>query len=313
MCTSLAIDTLNDHVLAGRTMDFPVKADWKPVIISSATYRTPLAGTRKIKYPYLGGGRLIDNQDILVADGINTEGLSCSELMFPLKADYLNEPTADKLNLTPQDFLFWVLGEHKSIADVLGNLDNIAVIGREWLSGHEIYSFHWILEDPSGQVAIIEPLNKRLKVITDNIGVLTNSPTYESHVENLASKLNLAEINNHNLTSAATKLVAEHRVPEPTNTPTTRFVYAAITKYGNPKPVNAPEAFAQLSQTLAEVAIPFKPTMNDHPNFNFTHYISAWDCTSLTYQFTDCFTGKLTEYSLPEVLDQFANQDRFLV
>lgn len=134
-----------------RTMDFPVKAAWKPVLINQPSYVTALSGTRPIKYPYIGGGRTEGTDNILVADGVNTQGLSCAELMFPLKAHYLDDPVDDKLNLTPQDFLPWVLGEHASLDEVKEDLDNIAIIGKYWMAGEEVFAFHWILTDKSGE------------------------------------------------------------------------------------------------------------------------------------------------------------------
>ncbi|WP_268912455.1 linear amide C-N hydrolase [Lentilactobacillus sp. SPB1-3] len=313
MCTSLTMTTLDEHLLAGRTMDFPVKGNWHPVLVADRFYNTPLAGKRTIKYPFIGGGQLIDNHDLLVADGVNTQGLSCAELMFPLKASYHQAPVDNQLNLTPQDFLSWVLAEHQSISEVLTNLPDIAIIGQKWLSGNEIYSFHWLLADKTGRTVIIEPLDHQLVVTTDNIGVLTNSPTYPEHIKNLKNQLDVSTNDSTEWQAVARKYVVNNHVPQPTNTPTTRFVYAAINKLGTAKPADSELATIFLNQILSEVAIPFKPTMNDHPNFNFTHYISEWDCTSLTYQFTDCQSQTPMIHSLADVLDQEPHTTHFLL
>ncbi|GAY73474.1 linear amide C-N hydrolase [Lentilactobacillus kosonis] len=313
MCTSLTRQTLDHHFLAGRTMDFPIKGNWHPVLVAAKTYNTPLAGNRPIKYPFIGGGQLIDNRYLLVADGVNNQGLSCAELMFPLKASYHPTPVDHKLNLTPQDFLSWVLAEHRSVADVLTDLNQVAIIGHEWLSGHEVYAFHWLLTDSSGQTVIIEPLNQQLVVITDNIGVLTNSPVYVDHIQNLKHQLHVTTDKFSEWQRASKQLVVNHAVPRPTNTPTTRFVYTAVNKLGTTPSDNPKTAVNFLNQLLSDVAISFEPAMNQHPNFNFTHYISSWDCTALTYQFTDCENKKAMTFSLTDALNNSSQSTHFLV
>ncbi|MBB1062660.1 linear amide C-N hydrolase [Limosilactobacillus fastidiosus] len=51
----------------------------------------------------LGGIRLVGNR-YLIGDGINEQGLVCTELLFPVVASYGQEEKG-KLNLTLQDFI----------------------------------------------------------------------------------------------------------------------------------------------------------------------------------------------------------------
>lgn len=310
MCTSLTLETLNEHVLLARTMDFPVKAAWRPVLINQPNYETALSGTRPIKYPYIGGGRTEENDNILVADGVNTQGLSCAELMFPLKAHYLDKEVDDKLNLTPQDFLPWVLGEHASLEDVKADLDNIALIGKYWMAGREVFSFHWILTDKTGQTLIIEPTVKGLEVIDNSIGVMTNSPTYPEHMQKLGKKLQAA--NQEDLVDKAEQLILTQDLPKATNTPTTRFLVAAVNKLGGQESHTQFEARNRLFNVLDEVSIPYKPSMNDHPSFNYTHYISVLDSTDQTYYFRYHDSEQLLSFSLNDLVKLYPDTSRFL-
>ncbi|MEE8824987.1 penicillin acylase precursor [Lentilactobacillus sunkii] len=310
MCTSLTLETLNEHVLLGRTMDFPVKAAWRPVLINQPNYETALSGTRPIKYPYIGGGRTEENDNILVADGVNTHGLSCAELMFPLKAHYLDKEVDDKLNLTPQDFLPWVLGEHTSLEDVKADLDNIALIGKYWMAGREVFSFHWILTDKTGQTLIIEPTVKGLEVIDNSIGVMTNSPTYPEHMQKLGKKLQAA--NQEDLVDKAEQLILAQDLPKATNTPTTRFLVAAVNKLGGQESRTQFEARNRLFNVLDEVSIPYQQSMNDHPSFNYTHYISVLDSTDQTYYFRYHDSEQLLSFSLSDLVKLYPKTSRFL-
>lgn len=310
MCTSLTLETLNEHVLLARTMDFPVKAAWRPVLINQPNYETALSGTRPIKYPYIGGGRTEENDNILVADGVNTQGLSCAELMFPLKAHYLDKEVDDKLNLTPQDFLPWVLGEHASLDEVKADLDNIALIGKYWMAGREVFSFHWILTDKTGQTLIIEPTVNGLEVIDNSIGVMTNSPTYPEHMQKLEKKLQAAT--EQELAEKAEQLILTQDLPKATNTPTTRFLVAAVNKLGAQESPTQFEARNRLFNVLDEVSIPYKPSMNDHPSFNYTHYISVLDSSDQTYYFRYHDSKQLLSFSLSDLVKLYPNTSRFL-
>lgn len=311
MCTSLTLQTLNDHVLLARTMDFPVKAAWKPVLINQHHYETALSGSRPIRYPYIGGGRIEGDHQILVADGVNTQGLSCAELMFPLKAHYQDEPTTDKLNLTPQDFLPWVLAEHASVSAVKADLANIALIGKYWLAGDEVFAFHWILTDKTGRTLIVEPTKNGLEVIADSIGVLTNSPTYPEHMARLAKSFHTSE-KPAALIQRATQIVMGQQFPAATNTPTTRFQVTAINKLGAQPSPNQFEARNRLFSDLDTVAIPFKPSMNDHPNFNYTHYIAILDVTDQSYYFRYHDSTQVLSFSLADELSRHPGENLFL-
>ncbi|KRK89576.1 Choloylglycine hydrolase [Lentilactobacillus sunkii DSM 19904] len=301
---------MNEHVLLARTMDFPVKAAWRPVLINQPNYETALSGTRPIKYPYIGGGRTEENDNILVADGVNTQGLSCAELMFPLKAHYLDKEVDDKLNLTPQDFLPWVLGEHASLDEVKSDLDNIALIGKYWMAGREVFSFHWILTDKTGQTLIIEPTINGLEVIDNSIGVMTNSPTYPEHMQKLEKKLQATS--EQELADKAEQLILTQDLPKATNTPTTRFLVAAVNKLGGQESHTQFEARNRLFNVLDEVSIPYKPSMNDHPSFNYTHYISVLDSTDQTYYFRYHDSEQLLSFSLSDLVKLYPDASRFL-
>ncbi len=222
----------------------------------------------------------------------------------------MDKEVEGKLNLTPQDFLPWVLGEHASLEDVKADLDNIALIGKYWLAGREVFSFHWILTDKSGQTLILEPTVNGLEVIEDSIGVMTNSPTYPEHMNRLEKKLGVTD--SSELVDKARQIIMSQHLPKATNTPTTRFLVAAVNKLGVQESRNQFEARNRLFNVLDEVAIPYKPSMNDHPNFNYTHYISVLDSTDQTYYFRYHDSDQLLSFSLNDLIDLYPNTSRFL-
>ncbi|PAK68532.1 choloylglycine hydrolase, partial [Staphylococcus haemolyticus] len=66
------------------------------------------------------------------------------------------------------------------------------------------------------------------------------------------------------LVDKARQIIMSQHLPKATNTPTTRFLVAAVNKLGVQESRNQFEARNRLFNVLDEVAIPYKPSMNDH-------------------------------------------------
>ncbi len=230
MCTSLTIFTKNNKSLLGRTMDFPSKGIWDPVVVIQPTYEMSFGQKRPIKYPYVGGGRRFPANHFLVADGINVEGLACAELMFPLKANYLDNKVPGKLNMAPQDFIHWVLSEHKSVSEVRQDMKNIVMVAKSWLYENKVSYLHWTLTDRTGDSMIVEPtIPADPQIYNNSLGVMTNSPTFPEHQANFR---NYPKVGGslQNQVKRAKELYSKNDVMKATNVPTTRFIHAATLK-----------------------------------------------------------------------------------
>lgn len=313
MCTSLTLSSLDQHQFLARTMDVPVAEDWHVILMNQLTWQPALATERSISFPFIGGGRQVANRFVM-ADGVNSAGLACAELQFPIRAVYQSNLSTTKLNLTPQDLIFWVLFEHDSVSAVEADLANIELVARPWLVGDKIFSFHWIISDKNGECLIIESTKDGRLVVNSELGVLTNSPDYPTHVANLTTELNT---NNGlaALKASAKQRVLANEIPTATNTPTTRFLYAAIAKLGTSKPLNHHEATNWLFNLLDQVAIPFTSDMLEHANYNFTHYQSICDTTELTYRFRSTMPNEkrtVLRFNLTRLLSLYPHQNFLL-
>lgn len=139
---------------------------------------------------------------------------------------------------------------------------------------------------------------------------MTNSPTYPEHMARLEKKLGVD--NEQALTPKAQQLIMSQDLPKATNTPTTRFLVAAVNKLGVQASRTQFEARNRLFNVLDEVAIPYKPSMDDHPNFNYTHYISVLDSTDQTYYFRYHDSDQVLSFSLADLVALYPNTSRFL-
>ena len=208
MCTSLTYLDTDNHCYFARTMDFPTTTPWRPIFLPRRyPWPTGLATTRMTQYAILGGGRLPDHfKACLMADGINEAGLVCAELYLPHAVEYATQPQVNQINLTPQAFINWALGEHQSVAAVIADLPSVNLVGASWGDDTgEVYPFHWYLSDAHTS-AVIEPTGGPLTAQPNPAGVLTNTPVLSDHQRRLNRYLAVSG----NQITTATRQAAQH-------------------------------------------------------------------------------------------------------
>ncbi|WP_416353804.1 linear amide C-N hydrolase [Agrilactobacillus fermenti] len=284
MCTSF-ISHLNNGLYFARTMDFPSTSPWRPVYLPKEyPYRPILEPKRqRTQHAILGGGRQIDTQTYLLADGVNDCGLVCAELYFPYEAKYALQTDSNKWNLSPQDFILWVLANFKTVAEVRMHLKEINLVSSTWYHTDKIYPYHWLLLDKSGATAILEPKSTALTLTELPLGVLTNTPNMTKQLIKLRQFLNLPPDSNLATLQMALR---QFKDPLPTGTiPTDRFAIAAILK----SQLTATATTSDLFRILDQVIIP--PTDAFHlKNHDYTHYQTVLNPSTQTYTFHDIAT-----------------------
>jgi choloylglycine hydrolase len=120
---------------------------------------------------------------------------------------------------------------------------------------------HYAIHDASGKSIVIEYTGGSVQIYDNDVGVLTNSPAYPWHVQNLRNYANLTALNTApvkigNVTYAGTGQGSGlHGLPgDPT--PPSRFVMAAATAYLADKPKNSDEALIVAMHLIDRVDIP---------------------------------------------------------
>ncbi|MDV0431466.1 linear amide C-N hydrolase [Lactiplantibacillus sp. DA1] len=305
MCTSLTyIDTLNQHYFA-RTMDFPTTTPWRPIFLPRHyQWSTGLTTNRTTKYAILGGGRLPKHfNSCLMADGINEAGLVCAELYLPHAVAYVTQPRLNQLNLTPQAFINWVLGEHQSVAAVIADLPRVNLVGASWGDDTgEVYPFHWYISDTHASV-VIEPTGGPLTAQPDPAGVLTNTPILIDHQHRLNKYLGLAGDQITTTTRLAAQQVIQAKKPLPSSSiPTDRFIHMALRRLGTPR-LSAEQAPATIFHWLQEVSLPYDADRRYLISHNYTHYRCLIKLETRTYQFIPRTTGHQQSLTLsPEMV-----------
>jgi choloylglycine hydrolase len=132
-----------------------------------------------------------------ILDGLNDQGLSVGLFYFPNYAKYA-EVTADNASraLAPQEFGTWVLANFATVDEVREAVKDIVLVptpvpGLGSAKG-AVAGAHFFIQDKSGKSLVVEPVDGTLKVHDAPLGVMTNAPTYDWHMTNLAAYINLS-------------------------------------------------------------------------------------------------------------------------
>lgn len=306
MCTSLTYTNGAGHHFFARTMDFPTTTPWRPVFLPrDYQWTTALGVTRTTRYALLGGGRpAADRPAYLMADGVNEAGITCAELYLPGAVTYADDPVADKINLTPQDFINWVLGEHNSLTAVKRDLAQVRLINRRWGNDRYVYPFHWLLSDRQGHTLVIEPTSLDLHAVANPSEVLTNTPVLATHEQNLNDFLGVSADHFTTATIAAAKTYLTEHPDLPTSTvPTRRFIRTAIMRWGTPQLTTDLATHRAIFAWLKAVSLPYDATRRHAGNHNYTHYRSIIDLDTQRYTFIPRTTSRVQHLMLtPEMV-----------
>lgn len=191
-CTGISFVAKDGSKVIGRTMEwgtFPMESHL--VVIPRGYSRlavTPsgVNGMRLVaKYGYTGIGVLADN---FLTEGVNEKGLVGELFYFPHYGkceDY--DSTKNSVSVTDAQFLEWVLGSFATVDEMVENLDKIRLVG----FGGGFETAHFNIADASGHHVVVEYYDGRFHVHENEIGVITNSPSFDWHMTNLNNYINL--------------------------------------------------------------------------------------------------------------------------
>ncbi|HHL2034239.1 choloylglycine hydrolase [Clostridium perfringens] len=186
MCTGLALETKDGLHLFGRNMDIEYSFN-QSIIFIPRNFKCVNKSNKKeltTKYAVLGMGTIFDDYPTF-ADGMNEKGLGCAGLNFPVYVCYSKEDIEDKTNIPVYNFLLWVLANFSSVEEVKEALKNANIVDIPISENIPNTTLHWMISDITGKSIVVEQTKEKLNVFDNNIGVLTNSPTFDWHVANL--------------------------------------------------------------------------------------------------------------------------------
>ena len=305
-CSSLSWQTQDGKHILGRTCDMFLLPNSCPTFMSrdQEFAANDRGDTFKTKYAYAGFSMSVTNTPIFV-DGINEHGLMGCLLYYPRFAHY-DGYVNDKFNINPIYFITYMLGCFTSIDELLNNLDEVNFIDEKVAGGDA--PVHFIVSDRSGETIIIEPDEQGLSIHRRTIGVMTNSPNYDWHVQNLRNYIGMQTMARPaqqlgNLTlqpfGEGTGLIG---LPGD-YTPPSRFVRVAYIKHLLDQPADEMAALSMMHNVLASVTIPMGLHKNAEGGVEGTLYTSVMCSESLTYYISTKDNHRISAIKLDNIKD----------
>ncbi|MFT9267688.1 choloylglycine hydrolase family protein [Oenococcus sp.] len=185
MCTSITYQTEDNVRMLARTMDFSFQLGAKPIYIPRNYHFATLAGQSGFtsRLAFLGAGANVGGY--IFADGLNEAGFLMAALYFSENAQYADQPDPDKANLESADLVAWGLGQASSVADFIDRFQKVVIVNQENRFLKIVVPLHWVLADKSGVSKVLEITATGVHYYDNQVGVMTNSPAYGWHMENL--------------------------------------------------------------------------------------------------------------------------------
>lgn len=296
-CTGIKLTAKDGATVSGRTLEFGILIDTSVVVIPrdyEFTGSTTEGSGLKYKAKYAALGTIaFDNMAIM--DGINEKGLVVGVFYFPGFAKYTPLTTENQARaLSPIDFPNWILTQFATLDEVKEALTNIVIVptvSQAW--GTTPPPFHYIVYDKNGRSLVIEPIEGKLVVHENPLGVFTNSPNFDWHMTNLRNYINLTPFNVKPLTINGFVLAplgqGSGMVGLPGDfTPPSRFVRATAFSTTATPSDNAQSAVWQAFHILNQFDIPVgvaRAEENGIIHTDYTIMTTVKDPQALTYYF----------------------------
>ncbi|MCD4646410.1 choloylglycine hydrolase [Bacillus mycoides] len=216
--------------------------------------------------------------------------MTCATLYFPGFATYSNSIYDNKTNLAPFDFVAWSLTQFNSVEELKKSVDSISFLDVPLPVLGVTPPLHWILADRWGDCIVLEPTTEGLKIYDSPLGVMTNSPEFNWHLQNLRQFIGLksqpyAPTQWSDLPLSAFGQGSGSMGLPGDFTPPSRFVRAAFGKQNIQGIDNEEEGVSAIFHILSTCEVPKGGVITDEGTLDNTIYTSAMCMESGTYYY----------------------------
>ncbi len=293
-CTDVRLIAGDGSPTTVRTMEFALELNSEVQIVPRGVAMvSPAPDGDGLKWTSKYGYVAMNAYQMPVAtDGLNEKGLGFGALYLPAETKYQDVKPGDGARALSNAFFGnWVLGNFANVDEVRAALGDVVVWGQMVPQLGSFSPLHYVVHDANGKSIVIEYVDGKMHLY-DSMGVLTNSPTYDWHVQNLRNYVNLtaenaAPIKVGNVTYAGTGQGSGlHGLPgDPT--PPSRFVMAAASAYLANRPKDAAEALIVAEHIINRVDSP-KGLVRDYgeggkPAGDYTQWTTFRDHANKVY------------------------------
>ena len=208
----------------------------------------------------------------LTFGGFNSAGLSASMLNFKQFAEYLDSKNIAEdeclSSISQNQVVDYILAKYDSVLQLKHDLEHDAfpsVWAMETVG--EIATLHYSIIDKTGEALILEHIKGiGAQLFNNTIGVMTNSPPYDWHMENIKNYAHLTNVEYEPYTY-------KYRGEEMSLGP---FPYAGTGLQGMPGDYSSPSRFVKAATFLKVIK---KPETTEDAIIQAMHLINAADIT----------------------------------
>lgn len=300
MCTASNYIT-KDHYF-GRNFDYEISYNER-VTITPRNYKFEyrLIDDIESHYAIIGVAAGVDGYP-LYYDACNEKGLSIAGLNFEGNAVYLEEKEG-MVNVTPFEFIPYILGTYSKVSEVKKALENINLVNINFSEELPLSPLHWMISDDTGAI-VVEPLKDGLKVYDNPVGVLTNNPPFDKQLFTLNDYRSLSNRNPENTFSKDFDLDEYSRGMGAIGLPgdlssSSRFAKVAFTRANSFSSDGEEESVSQFFHILGSVEQQNGCTfINDPDLYEYTIYTSCYNTNKAVLYYRTYSNSQITAVKL---------------
>lgn len=254
MCTAAVYKTKDCYF--GRNLDFEFSYE-ETVTVTPRNYPFHFRKKGSLEHHYaMIGMAFVQDGYPLYYDATNEKGLSMAGLLFAGNADY-KEEEAGKDNISPFEFIPWILGQCANISEVKELLKRIHLAAINFSEKLPLSPLHWLIADRESSITV-EAVKEGLKIYDNPVGVLTNNPPFEMQMFYLNNFMGLSTETLTNQFAKELNLTTYSRGMGAMGLPgdlssASRFVKAAFTKMNSRSGDSESESISQFFHILGSV------------------------------------------------------------
>lgn len=313
MCTSFTLHAKDESYMLSRTMDFSIEMAKTVTYIPQnfhLIHDYSSSEMYQIKYAYVGMGALEDHCNI-VFDGVNEQGLTAATLYFVNYANYADpQAVTTAVKVAPDMVVGYTLGNYASVNEVKTAFEQnqIQIVDEKNPTLGITPPLHYIFMDKTGATIVVEVMKDGVHVYDDTVGVMTNSPDYPWHENNLNNYLTVTPKQHEPVNWLGKEL---HPMSQGSGnfglpgdfTPVARFVRTAYLKNFMPQADDEYGNLIKAENILKSVNVAKGAVVTETDAQDFSCYRSFMSATSQTYYFATYNNQRVRKINLQSLID----------
>lgn len=328
-CSALSWDTRDGMHLWGRNYDFDRLAEGSQVtflprnsryaaLVAAPEAPLDLEAQSTARYASLGMGLLLRPTPVLY-EGLNERGLMGGQLYYRTFAHYPEQGRAGTQAVQPPLLVYHLLSQCATVEEVVHVLEEKVTLVSVPMLG-TVPPLHWAFRDRTGETIIIEPDGDGLHIYRNTLGVMTNSPGYPWHRQNLLNYAGIRDLDYAGLDVAGIHLEqcfsgsGAQGLPGDWSSPS-RFVRLAFLKHFAVPGEHEAQGVSRMLHLLQSAAFPLGMVRVSHQSpvtdldkqvepYDYTVYTTISCAQSLRFYWTTYENQRVQYAELGALLDR---------